>query len=436
MLGAIPPGCGWRDGPVSLPTYFARARGSRGSAAERAAGIAPGLPALEMTKWFDTNYHYLVPRLSRTQTFALTGYRPLALLREARALAIRTRPVLLGPLSFLRLTKSVDGSDPLDLLDRLLPLYQQVLGELAADGCAWVQIDEPVLALDLPEKARHAMTRAYGAFAGHTTPDILLTTYFGPLGDNIDVAVRLPVAGLHLDLVRGRGQLDAVLAAARPDQWLSLGVVDGRNVWRTDLRAALATLRRVAAARGAQRLMVAPSCSLLDVPVELAQEDRLDPDLKTWLAFAGEKLSELATLARGLDEGDAAIEAQLKRSDRASAARAGSTRVHRPAVAARVAGVTPEMQRRATSTAQRRPTQENRLALPMFPTTTIGSFPQTAEVRRLRAALARGETPQAEHDRTLEAWIGEAVRWQEDIGLDVLLHGEFERNDMVKYFAE
>jgi 5-methyltetrahydropteroyltriglutamate--homocysteine methyltransferase len=436
MLGAIPVGYGWRDGPVSLPTYFALARGSRGNAAEQAAGIAPGLPALEMTKWFDTNYHYLVPRLSRAQQFTLTENRPLAQFREARALAIRTRPVLLGPVSFLLLAKSDDGSDPLDLLDRLLPLYQKVLGELQADGCAWVQMDEPVLALDLPEKARVAMALAYGSLADHPAPDILLTSYFGPLGDNLDTAVRLPVAGLHLDLVRGRSQLDAVLAAARGEKWLSLGVVDGRNVWRTDLRAALATLRRVASARGAQHLLVGPSCSLLHVPVELAQEDRLDPDLKGWLAFAAEKLTEIATLARGLDEGDAAIEAQLKRSDAAAAARAGSTRVHHQAVAARVAGVTLEMEHRATPYAQRRPSQADRLKLPMFPTTTIGSFPQTAEVRRLRAALGRGETGQAEHDHTLEAWITEAVRWQEDIGLDVLVHGEFERNDMVKYFAE
>ena len=436
MLGAIPAGYGWRDGPVSLSTYFALARGSRGNAAEQAAGIAPGLPALEMTKWFDTNYHYLVPRLSRAQQFTLTENRPLAQFREARALAIRTRPVLLGPVSFLCLAKSDDGSDPLDLLDRLLPLYQKVLGELQADGCAWVQMDEPVLALDLPEKARVAMALAYGSLADNPAPDILLTSYFGPLRDNLDTAVRLPVAGLHLDLVRGRSQLDAVLAAERGQKWLSLGVVDGRNVWRTDLRAALATLRRVAEARGAQHLMVGPSCSLLHVPVELAQEDRLDPDLKGWLAFAAEKLTEIATLARGLDEGDAAIEAQLKRSDAAAAARAGSTRVHHQAVAARVAGVTPEMEHRATPYAQRRPSQADRLKLPMFPTTTIGSFPQTAEVRRLRAALGRGETGQAEHDHTLEAWITEAVRWQEDIGLDVLVHGEFERNDMVKYFAE
>jgi 5-methyltetrahydropteroyltriglutamate--homocysteine methyltransferase len=436
MLGAIPSGYGWQGGPVSLPTYFALARGSRGTDRETEAGIAPGLPALEMTKWFDTNYHYLVPRLARDQRFVLTENRPLAHFREALALAIRTRPVLLGPVSFLLLSKSEDGSDPLDLLDSLLPLYRQVLGELAAAGCAWVQMDEPVLVLDLPEKARLALALAYGCFAAGAAPRVLLTSYFGPLGDNLETAARLPVAGLHLDLVRGRDQLDAVLATVRPEQWLSLGVVDGRNVWRTDLRAALATLRQVAEGRGTQRLMVGPSCSLLHVPVDLSREDRLDPDIRSWLAFATEKLSEIATLARGLDEGEDAIAAQLAKSDQAVQSRATSSRVHRPEVGARVTSATPEIAQRANSSVQRRAIQAERLNLPLFPTTTIGSFPQTTEVRRLRAALGRGAAQPADHDRSIEAWVADAVRWQEEIGLDVLVHGEFERNDMVKYFAE
>jgi 5-methyltetrahydropteroyltriglutamate--homocysteine methyltransferase len=436
MLGAIPAGYGWHEGPVSLATYFVLARGSRGSDEEVKAEIAPGLPALEMTKWFDTNYHYLVPRLVKGQQFMLTENRPLINFREALAQAIRTRPVLLGPVSFLLLSKSEDGSDPLDLLDKLLPLYQQILGELAADGCAWVQMDEPVLALDLPEKARLALALAYASFAGKPAPSILLTSYFGPLGDNLETAARLPVAGLHLDLVRGAGQLDAVLAATRPDQWLSLGVVDGRNIWRTDLRSALATLRQVADMRGTRRLMVAPSCSLLHVPVELAQEDRLDPALNEWLAFATEKLAEVATLARGLDEGDAAIEVQLANSDEALRSRTTSSCVHRQEVTGRIACIAPGMERRASPNGQRRISQSARLNLPPFPTTTIGSFPQTTEVRHLRAALGRGEINQGDHDHRIEKWIADAVRWQEEIGLDVLVHGEFERNDMVKYFAE
>ncbi|MBN9509103.1 MAG: 5-methyltetrahydropteroyltriglutamate--homocysteine S-methyltransferase [Alphaproteobacteria bacterium] len=436
MFGAIPPGYGWTDGPVSLATYFALARGSRGAPAEAAAGIAPGLPALEMTKWFDTNYHWLVPRLTREQRFTLTENRPRAQFREARALGVSTRPVLLGPVTFLALAKSADGSDPLDLLDRLLPQYQRVLAELAAAGCPWVQMDEPVLALDLSAKARAAFDVAYDLFARSPTPALLLTSYFGPLGENLATATRLPVAGLHLDLVRGGAELDAVLAAVPPEQWLSLGVVDGRNVWRTDLRAALATLQHAAAARAGRRLMVAPSCSLLHVPVELAQEDRLDPALKSWLAFATEKLAEIATLARGLDEGADAIADELARSDAAVRTRAESARVHRPEVTARAAAVTEAMLRRHHPYAARRTAQQDRLRLPLFPTTTIGSFPQTAEVRRLRAALGRGTLDRDAHDRTIGAWIADAVHWQETLGLDVLVHGEFERNDMVQYFAE
>ncbi len=424
MLGAIPPGYGWSGGPVSLSSYFALARGSREA------------PALEMTKWFDTNYHYLVPRLAAAQRFALTENRPLAQFREAAALPTRTRPVLLGPVSFLMLSKSSDGSDPLDLLDRLLPVYARVLAELAEANAAWVQMDEPVLALDLPEKAKVALGLAYGTLRQGATPDILLASYFGPLGSNLAVAAALPVAGLHLDLVRGGAELDAVLELISPERWLSLGLVDGRNVWRTDLRAALGTLQRVAARRGDRRLMVAPSCSLLHVPVDVRQEMKLDPSVKTWLAFAEQKLDEVATLARGLDEGEAVIAPQLRASDAAVRSRRTGEGVHKPDVQTRLAAITPAAERRASPYPARRAVQRERLGLPLFPTTTIGSFPQTAEVRRARAAVGRGELASDAYERTVEGWIDDAVRWQEEIGLDVLVHGEFERNDMVKYFGE
>ncbi len=436
MLGAIPPGYGWTGGPVSLATYFALARGARGTPAEQAAGIDHGMPALEMTKWFDTNYHYLVPRLHAGQSFALTENRPLAAFREALAQGPRTRPVILGPVSFLLLSKTDDGSDPLDLLDALLPVYRQMLAELAAEKIAWVQMDEPVLALDLTDAAKSALARAYADLTAHPAPDMLLTSYFAPLRDNLPAALALPVAGLHIDLVRGADQLDAVLAAADPDQWLSLGIVDGRNVWRTDLRAALATLRHAAQARGTRRLIVAPSCGLLHVPVDLEQETALEPELKSWLAFAVQKLREIAALTRGLDEGDAAIAAELARSDRAMQSRRDSPRVHSAAVAARLAATTAAEERRASPFPARRDRQQAHLRLPPFPTTTIGSFPQTPEVRRARAAVAKGAITQAEYDAQIAAWIDDAVRWQEEIGLDVLVHGEFERNDMVQYFGE
>ncbi|HVY14030.1 MAG TPA: 5-methyltetrahydropteroyltriglutamate--homocysteine S-methyltransferase, partial [Rhodopila sp.] len=441
MLGAIPQGYGWRDGPrdgpVALPSYFALARGSRGSEAEQAAGIAPGLPALEMTKWFDTNYHYLVPRLTPDQRFVLTENRPLAQFQEALMdLSIRTRPVLLGPVSFLMLSKTVDGSDPLDLLDRVLPVYAQVLRELAEANATWVQMDEPVMALDLTEKARIALGLAYGTLRRGPTPQILLASYFGPLGDNLRTAAMLPVAGLHLDLVRGAEQLPEVLQAVPADRWLSLGLIDGRNVWRTDLRQALGTLQSVASRRGTRNLMVAPSCSLLHVPVDLQQETKLSTDVKGWLAFAEQKLDEVATLVRGLDEGEAAIADHLAASDAAVRSRRTSPAVHRPEVQARLSAATEAMERRATPFPDRRKAQQARLALPLFPTTTIGSFPQTAEVRHARAGLAKGEVSAEAYERQIEGWIDDAVRWQEGIGLDVLVHGEFERNDMVKYFGE
>ena len=436
MLGAIPVGYGWTGGPVALSTYFALARGSRDTAAEHAAGIGSGHPALEMTKWFDTNYHYLVPRLHAGQQFELTTNRPLAQYKEACTTGTRTRPVLLGPVTFLRLAKTIDKSDPLDLLQAVLPIYAQVLRELAEEGCAWVQMDEPCLALDLPERARAALTLAYETLAQGPAPQILLTSYFAPMGDNLPTALRLPVSGFHLDLVRGLSDLETVVAELPEDRWLSLGVVDGRNVWRTDLRAALALAENVARTRGGQRLIIAPSCSLLHVPTDLTLEDGLDPVVKPWLAFAVQKLAEVAAIARGLDEGQAVIADALESSDAAARSRRGHAQVHRPDVAARVDTITPEMEQRASPHAARRGAQQARLKLPMFPTTTIGSFPQTVEVRKARTARGRGDLEVAGYDSAIETWIADAVRWQEAIGLDVLVHGEFERNDMVKYFGE
>lgn len=442
MIGAVPAGYGWQDnGPVSLASYFALARGARGTAAERTAGIKADAPALEMTKWFDTNYHYLVPVLRAGQAFTLTENRPLVAFQEALALGIRTRPVLLGPVSFLLLSKTEDGSDPLALLPGLLPVYAAVLRGLAEAGAVWVQMEEPCLATDLSRAAHNAYRNAYAALtAAAPSLRLLLTTYFGGLGGNLDTALALPVSGLHLDLVRAPGQLDTVLAAARPDLWLSLGVVDGRNVWRTDLRASLQVLRRAAEARpdGARRLMIGPSCSLLHVPVDLAQEEALDPGIRSWLAFAVQKLAEVRTLTLALEEGEDRPEVRqaLAAADSALATRRASARVHDPAVAARLAALTPEMARRASPFAARRACQAQRLDLPPLPTTTIGSFPQTEDVRRARADLARGRLSPAEYEAFLRHETEAAVRWQEEAGLDMLVHGEFERNDMVKYFGE
>ncbi|PZW48675.1 methionine synthase (B12-independent) [Humitalea rosea] len=431
-FGAVPGGYGWAgEGPVSLATQFALARGARGSEAEAAAGIPPGAVALEMTKWFDTNYHYLVPRLSHATCFRLLHNPWADAVREGFASGTRTRPVLLGPVSFLLLSKTEEGTPPLALLPGLLPAYAEALRGIAEAGATWVQIDEPCLVTDLPPGAAEAYRLAYAALAAAAPGlKLLLATYFGGLGDMLGTVASLPVAGLHIDLVRAPAQLEPTLAAWPADRWLSLGVVDGRNIWRTDLRAALALAQRAAG----RRLMIAPSCSLLHVPQSLKLETGLDPALARRLAFAHEKLAEIVLLARGIDEGEAAIAPALKESDAViAAARAAA---HDPAVARRLASVTPEMAQRRSPFATRVLAQQARQSLPKLPVTTIGSFPQTAEVRALRGRLARGTITAAEHDAGMERLTAEAIAWQEETGVDVPVHGEFERNDMVKYFGE
>ncbi|MGI6247710.1 MAG: 5-methyltetrahydropteroyltriglutamate--homocysteine S-methyltransferase [Pseudochelatococcus sp.] len=450
-VGAIPALYGWKGGEVSLDTYFALARGTQGQGhsqghgegeacgcAGDAAGVAEGLPALEMTKWFDTNYHYLVPEFSRGQEFSLASTKIVDEFREAKALGYHTRPVLVGPVTFLSLGKSRDGDvDPLSLLPGLLPVYTEILRRLAAHGADWVQIDEPVLSLDIGDATRQAIASAYDMFA-RAVPGlkIQLTSYFGALGDNLATALALPVAALHLDLARAPEQLDDVVRRAPAGLALSLGVIDGRNVWRADLSAILDRIEPVAAKRGTDHLIVSPSCSLLHVPYDLDAETGLDAELKSWLAFAAQKLDELSILGRALSRGREAVKEELAASDAAVAARAASPRIHSAAVAARLAAVRPEDARRAHPFSQRREAQHAALGLPLFPTTTIGSFPQTAEVRKARAAHARGELDDAGYDAFLRDETAKAIRWQDEIGLDVPVHGEFERNDMVQYFGE
>ncbi|MGH9231860.1 MAG: 5-methyltetrahydropteroyltriglutamate--homocysteine S-methyltransferase, partial [Acidimicrobiales bacterium] len=319
LVGAVPERFGWQGGPVDLDTYFAMARGT-----ER-EGTA--VPPLEMTKWFDTNYHYLVPELGPDSEFRLASTKPVDELVEARDLGIGTRPVLVGPVTFLRLATGTEpGFDPLDLLDRLLPVYGEVLARLGAAGAAWVQLDEPCLVTDLDDAAKHALRRAYETLAAASGPArLLLATYFGGLGDNLDLTADLPVDGLHVDLVRAPGQLAAVtdrVAAGPGDRVLSAGIVDGRNVWRTDVRAALGALGD-AHRRLGDRLWVGPSCSLQHVPHDIDAEDALDADLREWLAFADQKLGEVATLTAALNHGadDPAVTTRLRASDTAVAAR-------------------------------------------------------------------------------------------------------------------
>jgi 5-methyltetrahydropteroyltriglutamate--homocysteine methyltransferase len=389
-----------------------------------------------MTKWFDTNYHYLTPEFVRGQAFALTRARPVDAFLEAKALGLHTRPVLLGPVSYLLLGKSRDEDlQPLSLLPGLLPVYAEVLRALAAAGADWVQIDEPCLALDLSGHELRQVRRSYDALAA-TAPGLklMVATYFGPLGENLSTALRLPVAGLHLDLVRGAGQLDEALAQAPDDLLLSLGVVDGRNVWRGDLSAILDRLEPALARRG--DLVIAPSCSLLHAPVDLSVETGLDPDVKSWLAFALQKLEELDVLARALNDGRGTVADALADSDAAARARRSSQKIHDPQVRARLAALDAGAARRTSAYDARRRLQAGRLRLPAYPTTTIGSFPQTEAVRKARAAHGRGALSDEDYAAFLRRETEAAVRWQEEIGLDVLVHGEFERNDMVQYFGE
>ena len=440
MVGAIPAAYGWKGGPVDLDTYFAMARGSQGGghAACGHAEYGHGVPALEMTKWFDTNYHYMVTEFDADQAFELTVNRPLDAFLEAKALGVVTRPVILGPVTFLKLGKAATADfEPLSLLERLLPVYAQILAELWAGGVEWVQIDEPCLVLDLDEKERKALVRAYTALSA-LVPDlkIMLATYFGDVGDNLAMALKLPVAGLHVDLVRAPQQADVLIAEAPADLVLSLGIVDGRNVWRSDLARLHKSARRLIEAHGSDKVQIAPSCSLLHVPIDLEQETALDEELVTWLAFAVQKLDEIKLIASAFDVGGAGPEKLFSNSDAAAKSRLTSVKVHDPLVAGRLKQIGGSMTQRQSGFQRRKAVQHDRLELPLFPTTTIGSFPQTSEVRKARSQHVKGELSYVEYKAFLESETEKAIRWQEEIGLDVLVHGEFERNDMVQYFGE
>ncbi len=421
LLGAVPARFGPVAERVSLPQYFAMARGTQDA------------QAMEMTKWFDTNYHYIVPEFTNGQTFRLSSLKPVEAFLEAKAQGIHTRPVLLGPVSWLSLGKAKDaGLDPLAFLPAILPIYAEILTRLAAAGADWVQIDEPVLVTDLTPAQARAFRSAYDALAA-AGPQLMIASYFGALDDNLDLALSLPVAGLHLDLVRAPEQVAGLLAKGT-DKVLSLGLVDGRNVWRADLARALELAQTAVQTFAADRIQIAPSCSLLHVPVDLAAETGLDAELTTWLSFATQKLAEVATLTATLNGVD--TRADLAANAAALAARRASPRIHSPQVKARSAAVTPADLRRASGFAARRQAQAARLNLPAFPTTTIGSFPQTPEVRRARADHRKGVISDAEYDAFLKRETAACIARQEALGLDLLVHGEFERNDMVEYFGE
>ncbi len=427
--GAIPERYGFESGEVELDTYFAMARGSQKNGLD--------VPAMEMTKWFDTNYHYIVPEFSSETEFAYSSRKAVREFKEAKEQGIHTRPVIIGPLTFLLLGKMKGEDNALSLLPKLLPVYEQLLTELADAGADWVQIDEPMLVMDLPEEAHSAYNSAFETLNKVSGKlHLLVATYFGDLRDNLETAVNLPSAGLHIDLVRAPKQLDEVLKVWPGKKALSLGVVDGRNIWRGDLAQSVKTIEKVGDAIGNEWVQVAGSCSLLHTPVDLDQETELDSELKGWLSFAKQKLAEIAVATTGVRKGRSAIRSELDANNALLEGRRTSIKINHAAVQERVSKITPDMAKRKSAFADRIGSQERALGLPMLPTTTIGSFPQTQEVRKVRAAFKKGNISAAEYESFMKQETETCVRKQEETGLDMLVHGEFERNDMVEYFGE
>ncbi|HUH59745.1 MAG TPA: 5-methyltetrahydropteroyltriglutamate--homocysteine S-methyltransferase [Candidimonas sp.] len=428
MLGNIPDRVRGPDSH-SLDNYFRLARGQ--SAKDSGCGC---VHAGEMTKWFDTNYHYIVPELTAGTEFTLEASRLLAQVAEARRLGHKPKPVIVGPVTYLWLGKAKDNTEKLRLLPRLLPVYAELLNELASQGVEWVQIDEPILVTELEEDWKAAFAAAYDVLQEGRCK-LLLATYFGELRDNLPLACGLPVQGLHVDAINGRAELTRIVDQLPVGNVLSLGVIDGRNIWKTDLLATLDWLEPIHTALR-ERLWIAPSCSLLHVPVNLDSETTLDSEIKSWLAFGVQKLQELDVLARALSNGRVSVQEQLLANRAAVESRRQSARVHNPAVQAALKTIDAASGNRKGSYAHRAVVQAARLNLPPYPTTTIGSFPQTAEIRQARSRYRRGEMSEIAYKAAMQAEIARCVREQEALGLDVFVHGEAERNDMVEYFGE
>ncbi len=418
----------------ALDNYFRVARGRSAQGADDHSACCGGVTAGEMTKWFDTNYHYIVPEFDASTNFSLDPSRLLEQLAQARTLGVKVKPVIIGPVTYLWLGKAKDDSDKLALLPRLLPVYAALLDYFTAQGIEWVQIDEPVLVTELDEAWRQAVRTAYEALSERRVK-VLLATYFGPLQDNLELACKLPVDGLHIDAINARDEIVKAVAQLPATSVVSVGVINGRNIWKTDLTAALAWLEPLHRSLG-DRLWIAPSCSLLHTPVDLDSEQKLDAEIKSWLAFALQKLDELNVLAGALNNGHDSVAEALTANAKAIESRRTSSRVHNPVVKTAVARIDASLGKRASTYEQRAEKQSAMLNLPPFPTTTIGSFPQTGEIRHARSRFKAGELDQAGYQAAMEQEITRAVKEQEALGLDVLVHGEAERNDMVEYFGE
>ncbi|MDH2926634.1 5-methyltetrahydropteroyltriglutamate--homocysteine S-methyltransferase [Lonepinella koalarum] len=421
--GAIPARFGFDSQQLTLAQYFELARGNKDQF------------AIEMTKWFDTNYHYLVPEFSKNTQFKANPAHYVNQYREAVANGHKAKPIIVGPLTFLWLGKEKgEAFNRFDLLAKLVPVYQQILTALANEGAEWIQIDEPALALDLPKPWIDAFQSVY-ADLSKVNAKLLLATYFGSVAEHAPLLKSLPVAGLHLDLVRSPEQLATF---ADYDKVLSTGVIEGRNIWRANLNSVLDVLEPLKTKLG-ERLWIAPSCSLLHTPYDLSVETQLqekNPDLYSWLAFTLQKVEELNLLKQALNHGRASVQAQLDASQVAADARKNSKVIHKAEVAARLANLPANADQRKSPFAERIAKQNAWLNLPLLPTTTIGSFPQTSEIRHARASFKKGELSLADYETAMKKEIEYVVRKQEELDLDVLVHGEAERNDMVEYFGE
>ncbi len=415
----------------ALDNYF---RVARGRSVNHGDDCCHGVQAGEMTKWFDTNYHYIVPEFSASTEFSLDASRLLEQWAQSQSLGVKAKPVIIGPVTYLWLGKAKDDTDKLALLPRLLPAYLELFNQLAEQGVEWVQIDEPALVTELSSEWQQAFDTAYKALNTGKVK-LLLTTYFGQLLENLTLACQLPVQGLHIDAVHAQAEINQLVAQLPADKILSLGVINGRNIWKTDLTAALEWLEPVHE-KLAERLWLAPSCSLLHVPVDLNSEQKLDSEIRSWLAFALQKLDELNVLATALNKGRDAVKVELAANEAAIAARRTSPRVHNPAVKEAVAKIDAGLGRRQSPYSERAAKQAGLLNLPAYPTTTIGSFPQTAEIRQARSLFKSGKLNEVDYHAEMQAEITRSVREQEALGLDVLVHGEAERNDMVEYFGE
>ena len=434
MVGAVPQRLDWKGKNVDLPTYFAMARGKAAGHADDCGCGASGVHAMEMTKWFDTNYHYIVPEFHAGQSFELSSLKVINEFQEALAQGIKTKPVMLGPLTFLKLGKMAGA--PMDryaLLPGIVQVYGEVLRRLERAKADWVQLDEPALGLDLTEAERILIEQTYFVLRQNAPGlKLMVTTYFNRLGENLSTLAKLPVQGVHIDVTRAREEVHALIDQLGAEKILSLGLVEGRNIWRNDYRQSLETLKLAVSRLGEDRVWIAPSCSLNLVPASLRFEQKLNPEIKSWLAFAEEKLVELSEIRQSF-EGNTEF---LVKNQAIIKSRAESKLIHAPEVKMRSASVGESDLKRQSVFASRRVAQQKRLGLPELPTTTIGSFPQTEEVRAARAQFRKGKISVADYDAFLEKETARVVRWQDEIGLDVPVHGEYERTDMVEYFGE